>query len=80
MEKEHQQESTTAIDYRKIHAKTDRQLGRRAYSDGFNHVLVKMYNMEHGLDLACAIRLREDLDRAIRNAALCDENYLNLFG
>lgn len=67
-------------EYRKIHAKTDKQTGRRAYSDGFDHVIVRMHGAEHGLDLACAIRLREDLDRAIRNAALSDGEYLNMCG
>lgn len=67
-------------DYRRLHAKADKQNGRRAYSDGFNHVLVRMHCTEHGLDLACAIRLREDLDRAIRNAALSDADYLNMCG
>lgn len=67
-------------DYRQIHAKADKQNGRRAYSDSFDHVLVRMHGTEYGLDLACAIRLREDLDRAIRNAALSDDDYLNLCG
>lgn len=67
-------------DYRQIHAKVDKQYGRRAYSDGFDHVLVRLGGMEHGLDLACAIRLRTDLDRAIRNAALSDADYLNMCG
>jgi len=67
-------------DYRQIHAKADKQCGRRAYSDAFDHVLVRLGGAEHGLDLACAIRLREDLDRAIRNAALSDADYLNMCG
>ncbi|MES9841206.1 MAG: hypothetical protein ABW134_11690 [Candidatus Thiodiazotropha endolucinida] len=64
---------------RMTHAKTDIQLGRRAYSDSFNHVVVRMYRQEYGFDLACAIRLREDLDRAIRNAALPDDEYIKLY-
>lgn len=67
-------------DYRQLHAKADKQNGRRAYSDGFGHVFVRMHGIEYGLDLACALRLREDLDRAIRNAALSDGEYLNLCG
>jgi hypothetical protein len=67
-------------DYRSIHAKADKQNGRRAYSDRFNHVLVRLHCTDHGMDLACAVRLREDLDRAIRNAALPDDSYLNLCG
>jgi hypothetical protein len=66
--------------YRQIHAKSDKQNGRRAYADAFDHLLVRLGGAEHGLDLACAIRLREDLDRAIRNAALSDADYLNLCG
>lgn len=67
-------------DYRAIHAKADKQSGRRAYSDSFNHVFVRLHGTDHGMDLACAVRLREDLDRAIRNAALPDDSYLNLCG
>ena len=67
-------------DYRSLHAKADKQIGRLAYSDGFNHVFVRLHGTEHGMELARAVRLREDLDRAIRNAALTDDLYLGLCG
>jgi len=66
---------------RALHAKGDKENGRRAYSDCFNHILIRSPgNTEHGYDLACAIRLREDLDRAIRYAALGDDSYQSLCG
>jgi len=68
----------TNIDARITHAKTHIDFGRRAYSDGFNHIVVRMPAADYGFDLACAIRLREDLDMAIKNAALPDDEFLNL--
>ena len=47
--------------------------GGRAYSDDFNHVLVNCGGTEYGYDLACAIQLRADLDRAIEKAATPNE-------
>lgn len=67
-------------DYRALHAKADKQSGRLAYSDSFNHVFVRLHGTDHGMELARAVRLREDLDRAIRNAALTDDLYLGLCG
>lgn len=57
------------------HAKALKNIGRRAYSDSFNHIIVKMYNTEHGMDLACAIQLRDALDDAISVAARPDDMY-----
>lgn len=60
---------------RKVNAKADKDSGRRAYSDAFNHVIVKIGNTEHGFDLACAIQLKTDLDKAISYAALHDAEF-----
>lgn len=57
------------------HAQTLKKIGRRAYSDAFNHIIVKMHNSEHGMDLACAIQLRDALDDAISVAARPDDMY-----
>lgn len=68
------------VNYRQLHAEADISSGRRAFSDAFNHIVVRLNGTEHGFDLACAIRLQEDLARAIRNASLSDDQYLNLCG
>lgn len=66
---------------RQLHAESWRKCGRRAYSDCHNHVIVSIHKREEfGIDLPCAIRLREDLDMAIRNAALSDDEYSGLCG
>lgn len=67
-------------DYRAIHAKADMQSGRRAYSDAYNHIIVKMAGSEHGIDVLSAVRLVADLERAIKNASLSDGDYLNMCG
>lgn len=71
---------TISPNYRHIHAKSEKSNGRRAYSDEFSRLLVRLGGAEHRLDLAGAIRLREDLDRAIKHAALSDDDYLSLCG
>lgn len=68
------------VNYRQLHAKADINNGRRAFSDAHNHIVVRLNGVEHGFDLACALRLQEDLSRAIRNAALSDDQYLTLCG
>ena len=57
-------------------AKRKKRAGYRAYSDAFNHVIVNMHgSKEYGLDLTCAIQLRNDLDRAINDAATSIDRY-----
>ena len=68
------------VNYRQLHATADINCGRRVVSDAHNHIVVRLNGVEHGFDLASAIRLREDLNRAIRNAALPDDQYLSMCG
>lgn len=66
---------------RVLHAKAEKDFGRRAYSDSFNHIIVSMHGShESGLDLACAIQLRNDLDKAIKSASLPNDLYMSLGG
>lgn len=68
--------NTTTADTRASNARIDKQRGLRAYSDTFNHVIINVHGRgESGLDLACAIRLKADLDRAINEAAMSDDEY-----
>jgi len=60
---------------RKKDARRARLKGDRAYSDAFDHIIVNCGGSEHGYDLACAIQLRDALNRAISNAALPDDEY-----
>ena len=68
------------VDYRHIHANAGINNGRRAFSDAHNHIVVRLNDIEHAFDLAGAFRLQEDLSRAIRNAALSDDQCLTLCG
>lgn len=68
------------VNYRHIHANADINNGRRAFSDAHNHIIIRLNDTEHGFDLAGAFRIQEDLSRAIRNAALSDDQYLTLCG
>jgi|GEM_PF-1990324 len=45
----------------------------RAYSDFEGHILVRIGNEEHGMDLTCAMRLLRDLKIAIDNAVGLDK-------
>lgn len=68
--------NTTITDIRCSNAKIDKQRGLRAYSDAFNHIIINVHGCgESGLDLACAIRLKTDLERAINEAAMADDEY-----
>lgn len=58
---------------RRKNAATFKKHGYRAYSDAFNHVIVNHNSKEYGLDLACAVQLRNDLDIAISEAAMSDD-------
>ena len=68
------------VNYRHLHAEADINYGRKAFSYAHNHIVVRLNGVDHRFDLACALRLQEDLSRAIRNAALSDDQYLTLCG
>lgn len=68
--------NTTINDIRASNAKIDKQRGLKAYSDTFNHIIINVHSCgENGIDLACAIRLKADLERAINEAAMSDDEY-----
>lgn len=52
--------------------KQDKRSGRRAYSDAPGHVLVRLHQSEHGMDLIEARQLLTDLERALAIAAVSD--------
>lgn len=56
-------------------AQRKKKAGYRAYSDAFNHVIVSYGGDERGYDLACAIQLRDALDKAIISASTPDDRY-----
>ncbi len=45
----------------------------RAYSDFEGHILVRLGNEEHGMDLTCAMRLLRDLRIAVDSAVGFDK-------
>lgn len=49
--------------------------GRKAYTNAFNHVFVRLGGAEHGMSLAQAVQLRDALDKAISTAAIPDHEY-----
>jgi hypothetical protein len=52
-----------------------KKAGLMAYSNEFEHIFVRLGGVEHGINLARAIQLRDALEKAISTAAIPDNEY-----